>query len=216
VWSQAKVDISTYADSKIQIGFQFTNGGSGVGAGWYIDDVEIRFTTPIVVAQGTPFIEDFETGLGDWGVWNGSWEIGMPTSGPAECFGGSNQCAGTVLDGTSPNNSYMLFSPAIVLPAIGATDEIHLFFQEWFSFASGDEGRVYVRTQTSPGVWSGWGSPINTRVLNSGGIWSPTDLPQLTSYAGSIIQIGFQFTNGGSGVGAGWFIDDVSVSIIAP
>jgi bacillopeptidase F len=160
-------------------------------------------------------MEDFETGLGDWGIWNGSWEIGLPTDGPAECFGGSNQCAGTVLDASTPNNHAMLISPAIVLPAIGAMDEIHLRYQEWFSLASSDENRVYVRVETSPGVWGSWSGILNTSYLSSGGVWSRAKV-DLSAYAASKIQIGFQFTNIASGVGPGWFIDDVSVSIVTP
>ncbi len=43
VWTRPLVDLSAYADKKVQIGFLLDNHGSfgGVDAGWYVDDITI-------------------------------------------------------------------------------------------------------------------------------------------------------------------------------
>jgi hypothetical protein len=41
--------------------------------------------------------EDWESGLDDWYVEFGSWEVGTPTSGPGNAHGGDN-CVATGLE----------------------------------------------------------------------------------------------------------------------
>lgn len=48
VWTQAFVDLNSYANQKVRIAWFFTSGGSYVDNGWYIDDV--RFEGIITVA----------------------------------------------------------------------------------------------------------------------------------------------------------------------
>ncbi|MCK7531293.1 MAG: hypothetical protein MZV63_09730 [Marinilabiliales bacterium] len=47
-------------------------------------------------------LESFEAGLNDWSVDGGSWEVGVPTSGPAGLIATKNK--GTVLSGNYPSN----------------------------------------------------------------------------------------------------------------
>jgi bacillopeptidase F (M6 metalloprotease family) len=61
------------------------------------------------------------------------------------------------------------------------------------------------------GTFGPWES-VGTAVANASGGWSLKDV-DLTAYAGQTVRIGFfhttdEFTNF---VGAGWYIDDVSV-----
>ncbi len=153
---------------------------------------------------------NFEGGLGSWWVDNGIWEVGTPTSGPNGAYSGSD-AAGTVLDGNYPNTDSRLISPSILLPTIGTGDEIHLRFWHWFSFGSYDAGRVQISEEISPGVWSAWAT-LSSYSGGSGGVWT-YPLVDLSGYAGKKVRIGFLLDNGGgSYVGAGWYVDDVSVA----
>ena len=55
-----------------------------------------------VHAQEIIFLDGFEDPGTEWEIYNGVWEIGEPTSGPGDCYGGT-RCAGTVLAGNYPN-----------------------------------------------------------------------------------------------------------------
>ena len=46
-------------------------------AGWFVDDVTLVTGTPVF---NNP--EGFESGLGDWAVDKGTWEVGSPAAGP--------------------------------------------------------------------------------------------------------------------------------------
>jgi hypothetical protein len=49
IWSPVFVDLSSYADSTIQIAFHFTSdpGTSNISSGWYIDDIMIDCVTAV-------------------------------------------------------------------------------------------------------------------------------------------------------------------------
>src|SRR5205807_8155512 len=57
------------------------------------------------LVTGTPVFnnpEGFEGGLGDWSTERGTWQVGVPTSGPRAAYTGTN-CAATVLAGNYPD-----------------------------------------------------------------------------------------------------------------
>jgi len=207
-WSYGSVDISAYADSTVQIAFDFhsVNSGGGsndVSSGWYIDDVSL-ITGPYVL--NSP--EDFESGFGDWSVDEGSWEVGIPTSGPSNSHSGQN-CAGTNLEGNyqEPADS-RLVSPSFVVPPVSKNPAVQ--FWHWFSFSAADYGEVQIRVNN--GNWQ----PISSQILNtSSGIWTNFYI-SLTAYADSTVQIAFDFhsVNSGGGsndVSSGWYIDEISI-----
>ena len=68
-------------------------------------------------AQTILWNEDWEDGnWTDWSVTAGTWEVGVPTSGPMSAHGGT-QCAGTNLSGNyAPSVDSRLVSPAFVVP----------------------------------------------------------------------------------------------------
>ena len=219
VWTYPLVDLSAYAGKKIRIGFLLDNGGTGsqathVGQGWFVDDILITSGQTTVLGAGDEYTYDFESGIGAWWAHNGSWEAGTPTSGPNGAYSGV-VAAGTVLDGNYPNTDSRLVSPSIVLPSIGAGEEIQLRFWHWFSIASYDNGRVQISEQTSPGVWSDW-TDLSSYGGSSGGVWT-YPLVDLSAHAGKKVRVGFQLDNGGTGsqatyVGQGWFVDDVIIT----
>ena len=183
-WSYGSIDLSQYAGSTVQIGFYFysvqVGSLSNVSTGWYIDDISLT-TGPYVLS----IPEDFESGFDDWSADEGSWEVGVPTSGPASAHGGQN-CAGTNLEGNYQESAEgRLVSPPFVVPA--ASENPRLRFYSWFSFSSGDYGEVQIKVGSAD--WK----TISNRYDNQGGdAWSNGSI-DLSKYAGSTVQIGFYF-----------------------
>ena len=156
----------------------------------------------------------WESGWDNWYASNGTWEVGVPTSGPNSCYSGT-QCAATVLDGNYPTNSSNLVSPSITLPTLALGEEIQLRFWHWFSFSSYDSGNIYVQEETEPGVWT-TSDALKGFSGVSGGVWT-RPLVDLSAYAGKKVRILFQNKDGGvssSYVSSGWYIDDVTIDVI--
>ncbi len=222
-WTRPHLDLTAYAGESVEVAFYFhseNNGSSSCGygsadvdAGWYVDDVTVE-TGPVVL----PDLEDWEQGLGDWGVSRGTWEVGVPTSGPASCHSGT-ECAGTRLDG----NYYeavdtRLTSPPFTVPA--ASENPRLRFWHWFSYHCSDFGKVQILPDG--GTWE----DISTQYSwYSSNVWSRVYL-DLTAYAGQTVQVAFYLhteNNGSSSCGygswdtdAGWFVDDMTIETGVP
>ena len=201
-WTQACVDLSSYAGSTVRIGFYFTSNWNATGSGWYVDDVCIE-----VGPETFPNPEDFETGIGDWGADNGLWEVGVPTAGPSSAHSGQS-CVGTVLGGNYADNANTrLVSPQIALiPRPGQSPE--LFFWQWHSMENGyDWGQVQVSVnggpwQTVPGY--------DGHFTGSNPTWSQSYVP-LSAFADSTARIGFYFASNWNATSSGWYIDDVRI-----
>ena len=146
IWSRPSLDLSAYAGQNVQIAFHFISGGDyGTDLGWYVDDVSVVTSPPKF-----NYFEGFETGLGDWSVDSGTWEVGIPTSGPSLINGfrahsGTN-CAATILGGNY--DWYVdtrLISPPFVVPASGTPV---LRFWQWYSLVN---AATYVEVNSSMG-----------------------------------------------------------------
>ena len=201
-WSLLDIDLTAYAGETVRIGFLQASGTFNVSSGWYIDDITIETITPA-------FSGGFESGWSGWGASGGVWQIGLPAAGPAGCFSGS-QCAGTVLDGNYPVRTVSrLESATMVLPTVSGSDEVHLRFQQWFSYyADGDYGQVQISVWDSgTSTWGSWISEGGAITNGSGG-WSLLDI-DLTAYAGETVRIGFLQASGTFNVSSGWYIDDI-------
>ena len=118
VWSRPSIDLSTFAGTSVQIAFHFISASDfGTDLGWYLDDVAVVTGEPIFNHP-----EGFESGLGDWAADAGTWEVGVPTSGPATNAAGSRahsgtNCAGTALAGNYDWNAITrLISPPFTVP----------------------------------------------------------------------------------------------------
>lgn len=210
LWGYESIDLSAYADSLVQIAFYFHSkddyytSGTDVSDGWYIDDVML-VTGPYV--YNNP--EEFESGLGDWTVEKGTWEVGIPNAGPESVHGG-HACAGTYLNGDYPGNiDSKLISPPFIVP--GASENPRIHFWHWWKYSAEDWGEVQVRTKNS--TWKAV-SPRYDR--SSGEDWYRTSI-NLSDYADSLIQIAFYFHSvddyytSGPDVRDGWYIDDFSL-----
>ena len=201
VWSPPSLDLSPFAGQSVQIAFHFTSGsGGGTAPGWYVDDVEVVTDEPVF---NNP--EGFESGLGDWSVDSGTWEIGKPTAGPSKAHGGTN-CAASVLSGKyGPNVDSRLISPPFAVPLNSPA----LRFWHWYNFPTVSDALGYVEVTTGANSWQQV-SPLYIHG-NTGSAWTNVSI-DLSAYAGQTVQAAFHFTslNGGS-AGKGWYVDDISL-----
>lgn len=136
VWSRAAIDLTAFAGQNVQFAFHFISGNSSFGGarGWFVDDM--------AVVTGTPSFEKpegFESGIGDWSASAGTWETGVPTSGPAangagwRAHSGTN-CAATVLAGNYATFCDTRFiSPPFTVPV---SNRPALKFAQWFQFVN--------------------------------------------------------------------------------
>jgi len=213
-WSLKDVDFTAYAGEIVRLGFYHTadcyySSCSDTSTGWYIDDVEVVVKVP-------EFSGDFEAGWGDWGAGRGLWGVGAPTAGPMDCYSGE-RCAGTELEGNyGGNTDSRLVSATTQLPAISGMEEVHLRFQQWFSYSRSDSGRVQIQVwDVSTASWGSW-IDVGTPVADTSG-WSLKDV-DLTAYAGEIVRLGFYHTadcyySSCSDTSTGWYIDDIVLQI---
>ena len=209
-WTNAMVDMSAYAGQKIKIAFLLNQDPTyaGVGVGWYVDDISLQVVSGLPLAL--PFNDDLEGGIGNWSAWNGLWEVGDATGGAGSCYSGS-VCAGTVLAGNYPEwTDSRLVSPSIDLPVLATGESLNLRFEHWFNLNSYDQAIVQIAAETAPGVWGAW-QDLSTYTLSSGGWTYP--LLDLSAYAGQKVKIAFLLNQDPtySGVGPGWYIDDITV-----
>ncbi|MFO1501925.1 MAG: hypothetical protein U1G07_26710 [Verrucomicrobiota bacterium] len=210
VWSNASLDLNLYAGKRVQLGFYFSstsvNCGGTVAPGWYIDDVCIQtgFVEPLIVNQ----VESFE-GAGFWSNWStdrGTWEWGVPTSGPGLSHDGTNVIATVLAGDYGENTSSLLVSPPVTVPA--ADQHPRLRFWHWYNFNCGDRGQVQVRVGSND--WQ----TLATYDGYSGGIWTYAAL-DLSPYAGKTLQLGFSFSstsiNCGGTIAPGWYLDELVI-----
>jgi len=200
-WSLKDVDLTAYASETVRVAFfHFANDVSTNSIGWFVDEIEIAQFSPA-------FTGDFETGWDQWGADNGAWQVGLPTVGPVGCFAGTG-CAGTVLDANYPTAT-----DTRLISATGGGTDVHVRFQQWFSFGSGDWGQVQVSVWDSvSSTWGGWIN-VGAQVSSSSGGWSLDDVI-LTAYAGETVRIAFfHFANDVSTNSTGWFVDDIGISV---
>jgi len=152
--------------------------------------------------------QDWESGIGDWWVDNGVWEVGSPTVGPAACFSGLS-CAATILDGNYPSDAdTRLISPAITLPNLTGADRLLLKFRHWFLLTESAHGpdQGYVQISVAGGEWQTIAGPY------SGGnpAWTQVCL-DLSAYAGEAIRLGFRLMSDWIYEDNGWYIDDITI-----
>ena len=152
--------------------------------------------------------QDWESGIGNWWVTNGVWEVGVPVGSPASTPSGVN-CAGTILAGNYPANAdTRLVSPWIALPTLSGEERLQLKFWHWFLINEivhgNDQGYIQISTdgvtwQSIGGPYSGW-SPVWTQVC-----------VDISGYAGSSVRIGFYFISNWTAEDRGWYVDDISI-----
>jgi hypothetical protein len=140
-----------------------------------------------------------------WSVSAGTWEVGVPMSGPNNAYSGT-RCAATILTGNYPPgaNTRLERLTSFVVPS--SSEHPRLRFWHWFQFENGDYGQVEIKVGNGS-----WKPMPETYSWYSTKGWTYA-LIDLTPYADSTVQIGFFFHSDAPGdVGPGWYIDDVGV-----
>jgi len=155
--------------------------------------------------------QDWESGIGNWWVDNGLWQVGVPLAGPDSTCSGVN-CAGTDLDGGyPPTANTRLISPNILLPDPPEGSKIQLRFWHWFQIAEdnyyGDD-KGYIQISVENGEWQTLLGPISGSSL----VWSPVII-DLSAFANQRLKIGFQFLSGSLVEGIGWYVDDILLMV---
>lgn len=209
IWTPMTIDLRSFSGKRIEIAFRLrSNTDTSVDAGWYVDDLEW-------IANGAPHwdavhqIQDFASGLGDWDVEGGNWQVGLPIS-PPDPGPLSGACAATVLGGRyEPRADARLISPPFLVPAKEECPELR--FWQWHSFATGHFGSVEVRLVNSDG-WSSLPLVVSRDNLR----WTRVNL-SLADYAGQTVQVAFHLNARSSDATAlGWYLDDIEVKAGCP
>jgi hypothetical protein len=154
------------------------------------------------------WLDGFEANVPSRWTATGAWHIGSPTTGP---YSGAN-CASTQnylydQDGRIVCTNYLNGSNSLVIPAASASPT--LIFWHWVNLANA-LGYVELKSGTN-----GW-QQISPTYLNvtSSGVWLPNSI-DLSAFAGQSVQIAFHFTSGGCcGNAKGWYVDDVSLTVV--
>lgn len=221
-WTRVFVDLSEYQGQVVRFGFHLDDDSqtSGypnythlVSSGWYIDDLSF-----VEQPTDTWLPEDFSGGLGDWSVTNGTWQVGVPTSGPGAAYSDS-VCAATMLGGNYPIHAdSRLLSPYTNLPSAPVGNKLIFSFRHWFSVYNGNDV-AQVQIRVGEGDWE----TISQNFFHSSSVWSKHQI-DITPYAGQHVQFAFYLDDDGATSGypnhtplvsSGWYIDDISVDIVA-
>ncbi len=161
--------------------------------------------------------QDFEADDGGFAA-TGLWEWGTPAGqGPGGAFSGS-KCWATRLLGPYPNYSFVnLDSP--VYPLAGA-EQILLSLHHWYwidEFNDGGNVQIFF-----DGAWhvvepfEGYDSDRMGILAEQPGFTGDSggwvdEIFDVSAYASDQFRIRFRFCSGPSGVGPGWYIDDVAL-----
>ncbi len=206
-WWKPSIDLQPYAGQAVQLAFYF-HSASCNGAGWYVDDVTIE-----VGLQDLYNPEGFESGIGGWSTDFGTWQVGMPTSGPGAAHGGSN-CAATILATNYCSFSDSRFiSPAIMVPPASANPGLR--FWHWYSFAGScscgfgcSDGGSYGYLEVKAGN-NNWAT-ISPIYSGNSGNWTQPFI-DLSAFGGQTVQLGFHFHSAGC-IAHGWYVDDIRLT----
>ncbi|MCF8267011.1 MAG: T9SS type A sorting domain-containing protein [Ignavibacteriales bacterium] len=205
VWSSPEYDLSQYRGKQIQISFLFKSVWTGyygsADLGWYLDNISLVSGSRVYYSS-----ETFENGIGDWQASHGTWETGIPSSGPGKAYTGSN-CVATNLKGNYNENADSRFvSPAFSIPQNAISPRIR--FWQWYSFGDADTGRFQISVDF--GDWQ----TLDKYTASGGSVWSCPEI-DLELYKGKSVRIAFYFKSLWTGyygsADLGWYIDDVDL-----
>ncbi len=145
----------------------------------------------------------------DWHITYGTWQVGVPSSGPGTAHSGS-YCAATILTGNYDNyvdSTRLIRHKSFIVPP--ANEYPRLRFWHWYSFRINDSdyGRVQIKIDGT----DNWKELPEAEYRDRcGGIWTRAFI-DLSAFAGQSVQIAFRFHSDGSYTANGWYIDDITV-----
>jgi len=153
----------------------------------------------------TIFSEAFESVNPSWTTQE-DITIGVPANGPQSGYQ-SRSCVATTLSGEYSNNANgLLLSPPIELPRINNASRILLNFWQWFEIESQHDKGVVKMTTDGGNTWR------TCKEFSGQSDWQEECI-ELTYFEGKTIQLAFEFTSDESNTYAGWFIDDVTITV---
>ncbi|MBE7502647.1 MAG: hypothetical protein HS113_20645 [Verrucomicrobiales bacterium] len=215
-WTPAQGDLTAYAGQRIRLGFLHTAARDSVGrasesSGWYLDDLEIWRGVPV---YRNP--EDFESGLGDWIITQGIWQLGVtcPKVGPGNAWSGQAVAATALCGNYDGYQDSRLVSPVVQLPRPPDVSMLQLRFWHWWSYGALDSGKVQLSAyDPAADLWGAW---QDLKVISgTSGVWSRQSI-ELGPFAGRTVRLGFLHVAERDSVGrasesSGWYIDDVRI-----
>jgi hypothetical protein len=170
-----------------------------------------------------PHFEDFEASDGGFFA-TGSWEWGIPTSGPDTAYSGTKLWA-TELDTNYSNDAQdFLYLPAVDLSGLALTPIFS--FYHYYDMEEGYDGGV-VQISTDRGLSFTTLTPIGgyPGAINLGEDSAYTGLStpdssyveasfDLSSYVGDTVILRLQFVSDFSVTSPGWYVDDVNIATV--
>lgn len=183
----------------------------------------------------TIMTEDFEDGGANWTIVPASegypcWEIGAPTTGPAEAHGGENVAA-TILGGEYPDNCNDLLkrTSGMSIPSEGKPE---ITFYAWVDIKGlgyspyYDYVEVLIKKdgemwETTSGLYLSadtTSSPMaaldnsRTKITKELGTAYYKFTGDLSAYKGQSVEIAFRFISDGSDHKDGFYLDDIKIS----
>ena len=145
----------------------------------------------------------------NWYIDYGTWEVGIPTSGP-NISHSSDSCAATILYGHYGNfvdSTRLIRRTSFTVPA--SVNNPRLRFFHWYDFTINDDdyGKVQIKVVGNQN-WEDL--PCGEFRNRSGGIWTRAFI-DLSDYAEQDVQIAFYFHSDNSHTSSGWYLDDLSI-----
>lgn len=201
----------SYNVANFQIRFKFKSDSSVQYEGWYVDDIGIAAAP--VPAPTQVFFENFDTTNGGFTIsgTNPSWAWGVPTSGPGAAHSAPNVWATNLAGNYNASEESYITSPVIDLSEYGGLAPT-LSFWHWMDSESNtwDWGSVQV-TKDGGATWQAVYEKFGDILT-----WSPKSIVLDFSYAVSNFQFRFFMRSDASIQYAGWYVDDVKITVSEP
>jgi hypothetical protein len=195
-WTNASLDLSTYAGQTVQVAFRFFSGGSGWGSapGWYVDDISLVSkpvltvpTNQTIYAGQTLVVTNFATNST---LLNSTFTFGLPSASTnffittngvltwtnTAASPGTNVIYVTVTDNSAPplsaTNNFSLIILAPAAPALALVSTLASSGRFQFSFNTQSNTLWRVDTSSNLVNWR----PVLTNVVGPSGTLQFTDL----------------------------------------
>ncbi|CAG0936462.1 tRNA(Glu)-specific nuclease WapA [Thermoflexales bacterium] len=214
VWTPITVALdSSYAVSNFQVRFHLNADESFQFPGWYIDDIQIQTESDL---SYNVYAESFEGDPGGYSIsltGHTSWEPGEPTSGPGYAYSGSNVWATNLYGDYFENEDGYVVSPLIDLSSYSGERPV-LRWQQWLETEAGlDLASLEVSNNDGQGwarVYGGVSGNVDTDD------WRERQVVLNTWDATSDFRLRFRLSSDAVTQYAGWYLDDVMVSVCRP
>ncbi len=200
-WTQKQISLSEYNTSnQVKIRFRLRETSSGLGDGWYIDDVRID-EWDSGTELSLPFFDDFENGLDNWEISSQDWDT---TS--------TKYCSPFHSITDSPDENYPNNANSIITlkgyTNISSYTSPELSF--WHQYAIENRDSIFVEISTDGGwTWSKLWSLGNYEFQST---WTQKQISLSEYNTFNQVKIRFRLRETSSGLGDGWYIDDVEIT----